>query len=134
MNHNLSPENIDALIKYRLTRAEEMLQVAQSMIESGWLSSAINRLYYGCFYASLALFLKYEVNAKSHEGVIGMLGLKFIKDGILSPELGRHYRRLFNARVTGDYDDFSEFSEEQVEKFMADSKKYIATINTLLIP
>lgn len=128
-NHS---ENIESLIKYRLEKANEMITVASVMLENNWLSSAINRLYYGCFYATLALFLQDGVEAKSHEGVASMLGLKYIKTGLLTNEMGYHYRRLFNARITGDYDDFPIFSFEQVEKFLKDSIIYIKTIQNLL--
>ncbi|MCD8387559.1 MAG: hypothetical protein LUD17_11825 [Bacteroidales bacterium] len=40
-------------------------------------------MYYACFYAAIALLLSRGIETKSHEGVQRMLGLHFIKPGLI---------------------------------------------------
>ena len=42
------------LIKYRLEQAGETIQDVQLLIDNDRLRSAVNRIYYGMFYALLA--------------------------------------------------------------------------------
>lgn len=43
--------------------------------------------------------------ARSHSGVIHIIGSEFVKKDFLSKEDGRLISRLFNMRQSGDYDD-----------------------------
>lgn len=43
----------------------------------------MNRLYYACYYAVTALLISNGLNATTHAGVRTMLGLKFIKTGLV---------------------------------------------------
>ena len=43
------------LIRYRMDRAKEALSAARLMYEKGHYNDAVNRLYYSCFYAVIAL-------------------------------------------------------------------------------
>jgi uncharacterized protein (UPF0332 family) len=45
------------LVRYRMERAGETLQEARLMLEHGHLHGAANRIYYACFYATVALLL-----------------------------------------------------------------------------
>ena len=44
-------------------------------------NTAVNRLYYACFYAVNALLLKYGIPAHTHNGTKSMLGLHFVSNG-----------------------------------------------------
>lgn len=70
-----------AYIKYRLEKAEETLEVAELLIENARWNSAINRLYYSCFYAVTGLFVKTGKVNKSHSGVKTQFFLEYIKTG-----------------------------------------------------
>jgi len=69
------------LIAYRLKRATETLHEINFHLENGFWNTAINRLYYACFYAASALLLANDINASTHSGVRQMLGLHFIRTG-----------------------------------------------------
>jgi len=43
------------LIRYRMDRSREALSAAKLLYEKGHLNDAVNRLYYSCFYAVIAL-------------------------------------------------------------------------------
>ena len=60
----------DALeyIRYRISRAEETLQVAKLALENDFLLDTVNRLYYACFFAVSALLLTEERSSSRHTG------------------------------------------------------------------
>jgi len=51
----MSLTNLDDYIKYRFQRAEESFQDALILAENERWNTVINRLYYACFYAVIAL-------------------------------------------------------------------------------
>lgn len=55
----------------------------------------MNRLYYACYYAVTALLISNGLNATTHAGVRTMLGLKFIKTGILELDHGKFFNEIF---------------------------------------
>ena len=54
------------------------------MIRESFYNAAVNRMYYACYYAAVALLLKYDIQTQTHNGVKTMLGLHFISTGKLS--------------------------------------------------
>ena len=58
-------ENKDEYIKYRFKRAEESLDDALILIEKNKWNTAINRLYYSCFYAVIALLLNNDIETRT---------------------------------------------------------------------
>lgn len=94
------------LISYRLLRSRESLAEADYNAKGGYYNSAVNRLYYACYYVASALMLSARLDATTHKGIQRQLGLHFIMKGKLDPYYGSIYTRLFNARQAGDYEDF----------------------------
>lgn len=58
MREKLNSETRAAIVSYRLERAHETLQEADYNANGGYYNTAINRLYYACYYAASALLLK----------------------------------------------------------------------------
>lgn len=102
------------LINYRMNRAKETLNEVNLHIGNELWNTAVNRLYYACFYAISALLLKYDIKATTHAGVRQMFGLHFIKEGIIPKESGKFFSEIFDMRQTGDYDDFIVFDKEDI--------------------
>lgn len=120
------------LIAYRLNRATETLSEIEIHVNNGLWNTAINRLYYACYYAASALLLANDINASTHSGVRQMLGLHFVKTGKISSELGKVFTDLFDKRHASDYDDFISVSREDVEDLLPPAKEFIEKIITLL--
>lgn len=102
MKQQLDDENIRQLVAYRMERAKETLLE----INGACYNAAVNRLYYACYYAVIALLVKNRIAVQTHDGVKQMFGLHFIVSGRLDRKYSRFYSQLFNARMSGDYDDF----------------------------
>ena len=80
----MKPGDTEALISYRLQRAEESLRAAEIMYEKNMLIFAMNRIYYSMFYAVQALIILKESTFSKHGQVKGFFNKEFIKTGGIS--------------------------------------------------
>lgn len=128
----LTEEERKAIVVYRLEKAEEALVEAKDCITLNHWNLAANRLYYSAYYASSALLINAGHAAKTHEGTIGMIGQHYVRTGVLTNEDGILLARLQNMRHTGDYDDFLDWTQEDVEPYVPKAKAYIEKIKGLI--
>ncbi len=101
-------------------------------IELKYWEVIANRLYYAAYYAVSALLLANKISVKTHNGVIQMFGMKFVKTNIVDAELGKLYNRLFSLRLTGDYNDSYTLSEDDVVSLVELTEKFIVEIKKLV--
>ncbi|MFW5983108.1 MAG: HEPN domain-containing protein [bacterium] len=120
------------LINYRMSRVDETLKEVEFLIDNGLYNTAINRLYYACFYAVTSLLVKHEIKAHKHAGVRQMFGLHFVSKGVIDKTLARFYTDLYDKRQTSDYDDFIDFDKEDVLTLIPTAKELINEIRKLL--
>ena len=59
-------EDKESLIKYRISRSIETLNEAEIMIRNGSWNTAVNRVYYACYYMVSALLLGKSIETRSH--------------------------------------------------------------------
>lgn len=123
----------DDYIKYRMQRANETISEIKILIENNLWNTAINRMYYACFYAVGALLLKNGVETSSHSGSRLKFGQLFVQTGLISKELGKHYSELFEKRQKGDYNDFFDFDEETVINLYQPSVEFIKEIEKQIL-
>ena len=93
-------------INYRIQRAEETIQEVQTHIENKYWNTAVNRMYYACYYAIGALLLKNGIETSSHSGTRQKFGQFFVRTGKIDKTLAKHFTSLFEQRHKGDYNDF----------------------------
>lgn len=127
IDHNFETYKSD-LIKYRLQRAKETLEEAQYNADGGYFNAAVNRLYYACFYAAIALLLSQGIEANTHKGVKIMLGLHCINKGIIDKKFGTIYQQLFNNRQAGDYEDFNFCDAEVYDELKPKAISFVSHI------
>ena len=120
------------LVNYRINRAKQTLQEIDILVENQLWSTAVNRLYYACYYAVMAILVKNNISPQTHSGVRQMFGLHFIKSGLIDKELGKFYSDIFDKRQIGDYDDFVIISKEEVLGLIPSAQKLISVIENLL--
>jgi uncharacterized protein len=119
----------DDYIKYRFNRAQESLDEALIMIENKRWNTAINRLYYACYYAVISLLLKNDFDTSSHNGVRIIFSHKFIKTGIIDKKFGKLFSKLFDYRQKGDYGDLFDFDDKMVLPLVDQVREFISEIN-----
>jgi uncharacterized protein (UPF0332 family) len=68
------------LIRYRMDRSKEALSAAGLMYEKGHYNDAVNRLYYFCFYAVIALLATEGIHPGKHTAARGFYTTLFLID------------------------------------------------------
>ena len=111
------------LIRYRMDRSREALSAAKLLYEKGHLNDAVNRLYYSCFYAVIALLATEGIHPRKHTEDRAYLNKNWIRTGRLSRETGRLYNTLFDRREKGDYGDYFRFRGDDVRDWMMSVEK-----------
>ncbi len=61
MKQQLTEQERFDLMIYRLQRAHETMKEALVMSRESFYNAAVNRLYYACYYAAIALLIKNEI-------------------------------------------------------------------------
>ncbi|KAA6301865.1 MAG: hypothetical protein EZS26_002028 [Candidatus Ordinivivax streblomastigis] len=128
----LNEESLAALVAYRIQRSKETLLEADVLIKGKFYNAAINRLYYACYYAVIALLLKNKITAQTHQGVKQMFSMHFLTTGKLNKKYSSFYSRLFNDRISGDYDDFLQYDEEMIKEIRPLAEEFIRAIEAIL--
>lgn len=110
----LSDEERAAIVSMRTQKAYDTWAETKEIISRKLWYAAANRMYYACYYITSALLISRGLAPTTHIGVIRLLGMHFVSTGLLAPELGKFYSKLFELRQTGDYDDWVVVTEEDV--------------------
>jgi uncharacterized protein (UPF0332 family) len=121
------------LALYRLKEAEESLDEAQFLYDGEKSPrSVINRAYYAMFYSVLALLIFEPYSSSKHSGVLSYFNRRFIKEGLLSEQVGRAINKAFDLRQRADYREEVVLTREQVEPFLTSAKEFIESVSTYL--
>ena len=123
----MTPETA-AYVRYRTALARENLDVAKLALTGGHLRSAVNRLYYACFYMVSALLFAEGHASSKHSGIRSLFNRHWIKTGRLPVEMSSFYRDLFNHRQQGDYDDFVDFACDDVRAWYEQANAFATRI------
>src|SRR5665647_1524468 len=115
----------DALVKYRLNQAIETIELAKFLVKNDKLVIAVNRIYYGMYYALTALALKNSFETSKHGQLIGWFNKEFIASKKLDPKFGKILRNAFQNRTKGDYDAFISFTQQEVEFMLNEMIEFI---------
>jgi uncharacterized protein (UPF0332 family) len=128
----MNQEERQELVKYRINKARETFNEVGLHVENKLWNTAVNRLYYACYYSVIALLINKDIKAQTHSGVRQMFGLHFVKSGLIDKESGKFYTDIFDMRQTGDYDDYIDFNEEDVLDLINPANELISKIEILL--
>jgi len=128
----LDEKNRSDLIQYRLEEARETITDVELLINNKRNRAAINRIYYGMFYALLALGVKYQFETSKHLQLIGWFNKTFIHEGLIDTKYGKIINKAFNRRTKGDYDSYIEFTSETVLEMFVEMKDFIMAIEDFL--
>ena len=129
----LAPEDKKALSDIRITRAYEFLEDARANYNEGRYKTSVNRSYYATLNAVRAILILEGVNPETHEGVITMLSLRFIKPGLLPVDVIKIFKTLLSRRTDVDYGDFETISAADAEDSLRIVQEVIESIDKLRI-
>ena len=125
-------ENLNELIKYRIQQAYETIAEVEFQIANNYLNTAVTRIYYGMFYALLALALKNNFKTSKHQQLEGWFNKEFVKSGKVDTRFGSIIHKAFEDRTDSDYGIFIEFEKEEVQNKLEEMKEFISKIEKLI--
>lgn len=108
-------DEIKALAQHRLSRAREAFAEGEHLLAKGALMGAVNRFYYGAFYAARALLATRQVDSSRHSGVISLFQKHFVKTGLVDVNRAKALSRSFEKRQKSDYGDFATVTGEEAQ-------------------
>ena len=125
-------KSLKSLIEYRLQSSDESMFTAKLLFENHQYRDCVNRLYYSCFYAVLALLLTADSHAKTHKGILNLFYQHFIATGIIDDKHNLFFTKLFQTRIQGDYEDFAVIEQHNIEGWIDKAEDFIAAIKTYI--
>lgn len=120
-----------SLSDIRMEKAREFLQDAADNFERGRFRTSANRAYYAVLNAARSLLIVEGLNPETHDGIITMLSLHFIKKDLLPVEIVKSYKILLARRTDVDYGDFDSLTGDEAGHSVALARTAIDTIDVL---
>jgi len=128
----LTEDQCVQLAAVRMENAQQALQDARRLLDAGSLRGAANRAYYAMFFAASALSVSRGVSFKKHATLIGFFQKEFVRGGLLDRSHGRSLQKAFDDRSEADYEDFVQFTEEQIRTRLAEAEAFTEAVRTCL--
>lgn len=120
--------SVEELSRYRLKRAEEMLDASKDNLDIAQYKTALNRAYYAVFHAIRAVNILDGYDSSKHSGVIAYFNKNFLKDNKLDRTLYKIIKDTSYLREKSDYDDFFVTSRQEAEKQLKNAKIFVDAI------
>ena len=127
-------QNTEALIKLWLDKAADTLGAVPVLLHEGFNTSAVNRLYYACFYAVTALLLKDGRQFSKHSAVLAKFNRLYVKEGKIDKQWARFLKDLFQDRQESDYLPTATFEHTEVKQRLEQAEQFVAIIRELIYP
>ena len=112
----LTEENRAIRIKMEVRRAEESLKAATLLLESDLYDESISSAYYSIFHMTKAILITIGEDPATHQGLITLFTLNFIKSKIIESEYSDILIEAKEDRETSDYDAAKQFSKEDAKE------------------
>ena len=116
----------------KLTKAKLLFAEIDVLMENGFYTTAISRLYYGCFHATKALLLTKNLTPKTHSGTAIILHKNFVLENEFDSSKSSFFSRLMQERIEDDYSDFMISDAEEVIVFIDPARKYLFYVEGLI--
>ena len=128
----LSHEDRGELSRNYLAKSQDTIKTVDFLIGNGEFSLAMNRIYYGIYYALCALAVRNGYQTSKHAQLIGWFNRNFIKTGRADPQYGRFIRKAFENRMEGDYNVFASFEKQEIKTAFNEMRQVITRISQML--
>ena len=128
----LSQDDCEELSRNYLAKSQATIKTVNFLMDNGEFSLAMNRIYYGIYYALCALAVKNGFQTSKHAQLIGWFNRNFVKTGKADPQYGRFIRKAFENRMEGDYNVFASFEKQEIESAFDEMQQVIMLISRML--
>ncbi len=120
------------IIRYRLARAYETLEEAAIMVQYEKWNAAVNRIYYACYYAVIALLKQENLPHGTHTGVKAQFNKHITTTSKLDADLVKFYNHIMQDRQESDYKDLHHFEPEEVNDLLVTARNFIEAVSRLI--
>ena len=117
--------NKKANIQMEVEKGQACLRQATLLFKNNEYDGVISRAYYAVFHYASALLLTKGLEARSHEGLIRLFNLHFIKTGVFSKQYSTILSHAQKAREEADYWTEIPFTKEDAELRLNESSEFI---------
>lgn len=129
---SLNENDRQIVVKLQMDKARLFLEQADQMCKQHYWDIASNRYYYACFHAIQALFIHNGISCHTHDGLITLFGLHFVKTGKVESRFGAFLSRIEQLRKKGDYNCIYSVSEEEILSMIKPAKELIQKVENLI--
>ncbi len=106
--------------------------MAKTLLMNDGYDDAVSRAYYSAFHAAQAVLLTEGLTANSHQGMVNLFGLHFIKTGKIAPQYGKYLSNLKDDRENGDYEIYSPIEKEDAQNAIREAKEFLRAMKEYL--
>ena len=108
-----------------LLKAHRSLEAARSLLRDGYPEFAVARAYYTMFYIASALLEGENMTFSKHSAVVSAFGKYFVQTKRVFVDSHRWLIEAQELRLTGDYGESGEITQEQAEQQIERAQKFI---------
>jgi uncharacterized protein (UPF0332 family) len=126
----LESQDKRSLSDLRMSKAFEFLEDAKANFRDGRDKTSINRSYYAALNAARAILILEGANPETHEGVVTMLSLRFVRPGILPVDVVKNFKVLLSHRTDVDYGDFDTTDKADAEGSLRIAENLVQKIDS----
>lgn len=119
-------------VEYQIEKSKNTLEDAQLLFINDRLTSAINRIYYSCFYSVSAFANINEFFTSKHTGMKSYFDREIANKQLVELDMKKFYSIIYDKRYSGDYKKY-DFNRDDVGLWLNEAKKFTNKINTMTI-
>ena len=108
-----------------LLKAHRSLKAARSLLRDGYPEFAVARAHYTIFYIASALLEGENMTFSKHSAVVSAFGKYFVQTKQVFVDSYRWLIEAQELRLTGDYGESGEITQEQAEQQIKRAQKFI---------
>ena len=111
-------------IRLELERSEEAFKGAKISLREELFDESVSSAYYSMFHAVKAVLLTLDLEPSTHQGVVILFGLHFIKPGIIEKEYNNLFIEAKDDREESDYNVTRKFTKKEAAEKLENTVKF----------
>lgn len=116
------------VLKIAFEKSESCISAAQNLINFQDFDGAVNRAYYGIFWAVTCVHLLDGNHFKKHKESIGIFNRDYINTGIFPKEFGRRIHNASDARNDSDYSIHVKSTEQTAKESLETARELFEVV------
>lgn len=108
-----------------MRKARRRLERAREDLRDEAYESCVHNAYYSAYWSARACLMLRRVHPRTHEGLISMFGLHFIKSSEVDKRYGRILNFLKDLRMKANYEALDQTSRGEAEEAVRDAEEFL---------